>query len=585
MIVVQRSRVEEEYLFAVREFSVMRQSLFLLTFCSIVTSTIVGCGGGSGGNGGSSPPPPSLVSFVGTTGVFVASLDPTSGSYQFAQTGSYAGKKQSLRGSLDFLTGTNLSQPAGIEIYKGSDGHVYGLDLVSSASPAPVQLSSESSATIDDTCTLSGTAVVGANYDYVGVYFTGDLQTPTNSSYFYRLPGPEGTCDTADDVIHMVKTGMSSATAPITVSAMPIATVRTSLGGISGFVVKNGAELVLVDFNFANPIPLGTFSSPINVAEALPVGTTTGYPTGQLFVVDGNIVYVDYMTHTVSSALYSIPKWTPTSPAALYAASPSNLYFAINSPTVGGTPASTSIYAMPADGSAAPTVVDTEPGRVATLLFPVQGSELLWGVVNPTYTIRSLAIASGTATTLMTSSDNAGTFIATASSVYYETWLGSTNSTTLTVTHSGTQSGIVGIDGAVIQSPLANSTFVNGGEQIAFAANDTTTITTPYKTVFQIRGLSPVSVVSQSTGYQYTEDGIGGGTVVAIDATSNQVVATVGTLPASTATALSGTFRSSFDSGFLESSNPLSNEDPVTRDLYLLNSQSTNSLLRATQNL
>ena len=50
---------------------------------------------------------------------------------------------------------------------------------------------------------------------------------------------------------------------------------------------------------------------------------------------------------------------------------------------------------MPADGSAAPTVIDTEPGRVATLLFPVQGSNLIWGVVNPTYTIRTLPAAGG----------------------------------------------------------------------------------------------------------------------------------------------------------------------------------------------
>jgi hypothetical protein len=563
----------------------MRRSLFLLALYCFVTSSIVGCGGGSGGYVGSGPPPQSLISSLGTTGVFVASLDPNSGNYQIAQSGSYAGKKQSLRGSLDFLTGASLSQPAGIEIYKGSDGHVYGLDLVSSGSPMPVQLSSESAATLDDTCTLSGTAVAGANYDYVGVYFTGDLQTPTNSAYFYRLPGPDGVCNTADDVIHLVKTGMSPASAPIPVSAMPIATVRASLGGIAGFVIKNGADLVLVDGNFANPVVLGTFSSPINVAVALPVGTTTGYPTGQLFVVDGGIVYVDYVNHTVSATLYSIPKWTPTSPAAFYAASPSNLYFAINSPAMAGTPASTSIYSMPADGSASPTVVDTEPGRLATLLFPVQGANLLWGVVNPTYTIRSLAVAGGAATTLTTSGDNAGTFIATASTVYYETWMGTTSSTTLTVTRSGTQSGIVGIDGTILQAPLAGSTFVNGGEQIAFALGDTTTTATPYKTIFQVRGLSPVTVVNPSTGYQYTEDGVGGATVVAIDATSNQIVATVGILPASTATALSGTFRSGVDSGFLESSNPLSTEDPITRDLYLLNSQSANSLLRVTQNL
>jgi hypothetical protein len=485
---------------------------------------------------------------------------------------------------LDFMTGENLSQPAGIEIYKGDDGHIYGLDLTSTNSPAPHQLSSESAATIDDTCTLSGTAVAGANYDYVGVYFTADLQTTTNSSYIYRLPGPDGICNTADDVIHMVKTGMSAATAPIVVSAMPVATVRTALGGISGFVIKSGADLVLVDSNFANPITLGAFAAPIGVAVTLPVGTTQGYPSGELYVVDGNIVYVDYVGHTVSAALYSIPNWIPTNTEALFAASPTTLYFSINTPAAGPTPASASIYAMPADGSAAPTVVDSEPGRVATLLFPIQGANLIWGIVDPSYTIRSLAVAGASATTLATSSTNAGTFIATAATVYYETWIGTTDSTTLTVTRSGTQSGIVGIDGTVIQAPLANSTFVNGGEQMPWPSDTTTTIT-PYQTVFQVRGLSPVTVTNQNTGYQYTEDGVGGGSLIAIDTTSNQVMATVGTLPVSTATALTGTFRGSADVGFLEASNALSTQDPATRDLYLLNSQMANTLLRVTSNL
>jgi hypothetical protein len=542
------------------------------------------CGGGSGSGDNGGPPPPSAVSYVGTTGVFVASVDATSGNYTFAPIGSYAGKKQSLRGTLDFMTGDNLSQPAGIEIYKGDDGHIYGLNLTSTSSPAPQQLSSESAATIDDTCTLSGTAVAGANYDYVGVYFTADLQTTTNSSYIFRLPGPDGICNTADDVIHMVKTGMTAATAPIVVPAMPVATVRTALGGISGFVIKSGADLVLVDSDFANPITLGTFAAPIGVAVTLPLGTTQGYPTGELYVVDGNIVYVDYVGHAVSAALYSIPNWTPTNTAALFAASPSTLYFSINTPAAGPTPASASIYAMPADGSAAPTVVDSEPGRVATLLFPIQGSSLIWGIVNPTYTIRSLAVAGGSATTLATSSENAGMFIATAATVYYETWTGTTNSTTLTVTHTGTQSGIVGIDGTVVQAPLANSTFVNGGEQLPWPSDTTTTIT-PYQTVFQVRGLSPVTVTNQNTGYQYTEDGVGGGSLIAIDTTSNQVMATVGTLPVSAATALTGTFRGSSNVGFLEASNPLSTQDPATRDLYLLNSQTANTLLRVTSTL
>lgn len=563
----------------------MRNFLPALALGAAIASGVSGCGGGSGNGayagGGTSR---SLVSYLGTTGVFAAWVDAARGTYSAAPMGSYAGKKQILHGTVDFMTGVSLSQPAGIEIYKDSDGHIYALDLTSTSAPAAQQLSSESAATIDDTCTLSGTAVAGANYDYVGVYFTADLQTTTNSSYFYRLPGPDGVCDTADDIIHMVKSGMTGTAAPIVASGMPVAAVRTALGGISGFVVKSGADLVLVDSNFANPIVLGTFAAPIGVAVALPVGTTQGYPTGQLYVVDGNIVYVDYVAHAVSASLYTIPNWMPTDAGALFAASPTTLYFSINTPSAGSTPASASIYAMPADGSAAPTAVDTEPGRGATLLFPVEGSNLIWGVVNPTYTIRTLAVAGGPATTLVTSTENSGTFIATASSVYYETWMASTDSTTLTVTHSGIQSGIVGVDGTVVRAPLANSTFVSGGEQLPWPA-DTTTTATAYETVFQVSGLSTVTVTNQSTGYQYIEDAVSGGTLSAIETTSNQVVAIVGTLPISTATTLSGTFRGSARTGFLEAAPAVSTEDPMTRDLYLLNSQTANSLVRVTGNL
>jgi hypothetical protein len=566
----------------------MRRLISALAFGTTVGCGISACGGGSGdggyGDNGPPPPPAALVSYVGTTGVFAAWADPSGASYSAAPTPNYAGKKQTLRGTVDFMTGASLSQPAGIEIYEYNDGHIYALDLTSPGAPAAQQLSSESAATIDDTCTLSGTAVAGANYDYVGVYFTADLQTTTNSSYFYRLPGPDGLCNTADDIIHMVKSGMTAATAPIVAFGMPVATVRTAMGGISGFVVKSGADLVLVDSNFANPIILGTFAAPIGVAVALPTGTTQGYPTGQLFVVDGNIVHVDYVAHAVSAPLYTIPNWSPTNAGGLFAASPTTLYFSINTPAAGSTPASASIYSMPSDGSAAPVAVDTEPGRVATLLFPIQGSNLIWGVVNPTYTIRTLAAAGGAPATLATSTENAGTFIATANTVYYETWMGSNNSTTRTVTRSGTQSGIVGLDGTVIQAPLANSTFVNGGEQAPWPGDTTTTIT-PYQTVFQVRGLSPVTVTNQGTGYQYVEDGVAGGSLIAIDTTSNQVVTTIGTLPVSTATALSGTFRGNAHTGFLEAWNAMSTEDPGTRDLYLLNSQTSNSLIRLTGNL
>ena len=564
----------------------MRKFVVAGVLGTAIAGILSACGGdgGYGGYNNGPPPAPTLDSYVGTTGVFVAWADDASATFSAATVGSYAGKKQSLRGTIDFISGRPLGQPAGVEIYKGSDGFIHEVDLTSTSAPVAQQVSSETAATIDDTCTLSGTAVAGANYDYVGVYFTADLVTPTNSSYMYRLPGPDGVCNTADDVIHMVKTGMSPADAPIVATGMPVATVRTAQGGISGFVVKNGASLVLVDGNFANPIVLGTFAAPIGVAVALPVGTTQGYPSGQLYVVDGNIVYVDYVGHTVSSSLFAIPNWTPTNAKALFAASPNSLYFSINTPAAGATPASTAIYSMPANGSAPPAMIDSEAGTIATLLFPVAGANLLWGVENPTYTIRTLPASGAAPTTLVTGAGNDGTFIATAATVYYESWTQTNDTTTHVLTRSGTQSGIVGVDGTVIQAPLANSTFVDGGEQQPWP-DDTVTTITPYQTLFQVTGLTPVTVTNATTGCPYVEDGVSGGTLVAIDAGSNQPGVTVGTLPTSTAVTLSGTFRDSDRSGFLEASNALSTEDPATRDLYLLNSQEAESLTRVTDSL
>lgn len=564
----------------------MRRLMSFIAASAGTAALLTACGGGGGDGGGSDGPGDqgNLISYLGTSGVFAAWADPTTQNYSAAPIGSYAGKRQVLHGTVDFVTGQQLSQPAGIEVYKGSDGHVYELDLTSEIAPVATQLSNETAATVDDTCSLSGTQVAGANYDYAGVYFAGDLQNPMNSSYFYRLPGAAGVCDSSDDVVRMVKTGMSASSAPITVSGMPVATVHTALGGIAGFVVKSGASLEMVDANFANPVVLGTFAAPIGVAVALPTGTTEGYPSGQLYVVDGNIVYVNYASPSVSSPLFTIPNWTPTNPAASFAASPSALYFSINTPATATVPASTVIYGMPADGSATPVVVDAEAGRIANLVFPVGGTNLVWGVVNPTYTVRTLAQSGGTPVTLATSTVNAGTLLATATTVYYTTWAAASDSSTRQVTRTSTASGIVGLNGTVIQAPLANSSFAAGGEQFPWP-DDTTTTATPYETVLQVQGLSPVTVTNASTGYTYTADGVSGGTIVPIDTATNHPGPSLGTVPVGSATFLTASFRDPGHTGFIEAYSLVSTNDPATRDLYLLNSQTANSLVRVTGNL
>ncbi len=547
------------------------------------TSLLAGCGGdynnGYGDGGGDE-----LISFVGTTGVFAAWADSDTGDYAVADTGTYAGKRQSLHGTVDFLTGQDLMQPAGVEIWKSSDGHIRALDLTSFGTPQSQQISSETAATVDAACSLSGTQVAGANTDYAGVYFAADLQNPVNSAYFYRLPGADGTCNTADDVVHLVRTGMSPTDAPITVSAMPVATVRSASGGIAGFVIKSGTQLVLVDNNFANPVTLGTFASTIGVAIALPVGSTQGYPTSQLFLVDGNIVSVNYASPATSAPLFTIPGWTPTANGAIFAASPGALYVAVNTPASGGTPESGTISMIPADGSAPAAVVATEAAHIDGMAFPVGGTDLVWGESASTYAVRAIAQSGGSPFTVVTSSVNGGTFTATATAVYYTTWASTTDSTARTVTRTSTSSGIAGLDGSVIQAPLANSTFAGGGEYQPWP-DDTTTTATPLETVLQVQGLTRVSATNPATGYTWMVDGVSGGTIVAIPVATNQPGATIGTLSTSNAMWLSGTFRDAGHTGFIEGSNAASTNDPATRVLYLVNTHQPQTLVRLTPNL
>jgi hypothetical protein len=216
----------------------------------------------------------------------------------------------------------------------------------------------------------------------------------------------------------------------------------------------------------------------------------------------------------------------------------------------------------------------------------VNGSNLVWGVENSGvgYTIRTLPLAGGNPVTLVTDTNNDGTFIATASTIYYTTWTGMSDSTTKTSSRTLTQSGIIGVNGTVVQPVLANSTFVSAVEAQPWP-DDTTTTTTPTITVFQVQGLTPVTVTDTTTGYVYTVDGVSGGTMIAISTSSNTPGVTIGTFPTSTAMFLTDTFRGNGDTGFIEATNSISTQEPVTRDLYILNSNTANSLTRVTSNL
>ena len=197
-------------------------------FALTATASLIlaGCGGSSD-NGVPTGPSSTLISYVGSPDAIAAWADPTQLTVDGPDIGTYAGKRQLARGTVDPMTGTDLGQPAGVEIWKGADGHVWAVDLaaVDTGVPAAVQVSSETGATVDATCTFNGTPDTGTNFDYQGVVFSADLVTPTASSYIYRLPGADGVCNTADDVVHVVHPNMSTSDAPLVASAMPSTTV------------------------------------------------------------------------------------------------------------------------------------------------------------------------------------------------------------------------------------------------------------------------------------------------------------------------------------------------------------------------
>ena len=464
------------------------------------------------------------------------------------------------------------------EIYKGSDGHIYRLNLSITGAPTAQQVSSESNATTDDTCSLSGaTASLGTDVNYVAEQAYNDFANPENSAYFYRLPGPDGTCNTSDDVVYMVKLGMSTTDAPI-LARLPTAVVHDpNTGAITGYFVNEGTALSLYDSNFQNRVVLEVPAAPISVAYAL--GTAQFTATGRLLVLDGNIVYVNYGAQSVSPTLFTLPNWTPSKRFPT-AASQTMFYFSVDTSDRTQTPVTltSALYSMPRDGSAAPAQLATQSGIIQEIASPVGGSTIAYSVVPPKgfFTIRAVTSSGGqtpSVVTAITTSGNAGSFVATAEDIYY-TVMSISAPDSMTRVYANTSTGIVGMDGTVIEQPVASSRFV---------AQQSDTNGSGWLNVVRARNLTPVTLVSSADGITYTEDGISGATLEVVDTSSNAVTLNLGTLPAGTVMSGIGTLTGS--AGYIDGLNVNSTLDPATRELLYIDTSTANSLQVLTSNL
>jgi hypothetical protein len=508
--------------------------------------------------------------------VFVAATDPNNPANTYGpDQGTFAGARLFITADIVAGAPTTSNQADFAQMYKGSDGHLHAVGLQVAGFPSPGQVSSESSATIDDLCSLNGAnAALGTDVNYVATLSYNDYANPFNSVYFYRRPGPSGVCNQPGDLVLMANLGMGPNDSPIT-ALMPMAVVHDpQSGAITGFVVNEGTALTMYDQNFANRTVIYTPATAISVAYSLANSGVSA--TGGLFVLDGSIVYVDYVQKSVSAPLFTVPNWDPAKRFP-DSANGTTEFFAVNTSNEAATPVvpTSAVYSMPLNGSAAPTLLASESGSISQVTVAIYGTTVAWSVVPPggVYTIRTSTGAGATPVTALASPGDAGSFVVTASDIYYTTE-SLTTPTATSVVYSNTQSGIVAMDGTVVQAPLLDSRYVaeerddNGSDWID---------------IIRARNLTPVTVADAADGKTYTEDGVSGSTLEVVDTATNAVTVTLGVMPAGTIMSGSGTLIST--AGYFDGLNVNSTGDPATRELIYLDTSQANSLIVLTNNL
>lgn len=536
---------------------------------------LASCDDGHGWHGGGGPGP--IVQYVAPTdNVFVAATDPTNPANTYGPNfGTFAGARLFITANVSANSPTTSKQADYAQMYKASDGHLYATGLQVAGLPGPSQVSSESSATIDDLCSLNGAnTTLGTDVNYVAIVSYVDYQNPLNSVYFYRKPGAGAACNTTSDTVSMVYLGMGPNDAPVS-ALMPMAVVHDpNSGAITGFVVNEGAAITMYDANFANRTVIYTPITPVSVAYSL--ATSGVSATGGLFVLDGSIVYIDYVQGSVSAPLFTVPNWDPTKRFA-NSANGSTEFFAVNTSNEQVAPvvATSAVYSMPLNGSAAPTLLGTESGSIGQVTVATYGTSVAWSVVPPggVYTIRTSSGAGATPVTAFISPGNAGSFVVTANDIYYTTESVTTPSAS-TIVYSNTQTGIVAMNGTVVEAPVLESRWVaeerdnNGSDWID---------------IIRARNLTPVTVADAANGKTYTEDGVSGATIEVVDTSTNAVTLTLGTMPAGSIMSGSGTLISS--AGYFDGLNVNSTGDPATRELIYIDTSQANSLQVLTTHL
>jgi hypothetical protein len=271
----------------------------------------------------------------------------------------------------DPLTKTSGNEQSYALIYAKSDGRLYKVNALKERSLIPEQLSSESNA--NQMCTpLSKQAVIS------------DYNNPGNSQYLYSLPGVDAVCGTSDDLLRMVRLGMSANDAPIEAKKALRPLIDLNNGGISGWLVNDAGALKTCDANFRN-----CGATIANVATDAIFWLDSRRHESLLLEIDQQFFIYNIPTQTLS-----LPRFTrssSTQAVGLAVADGSMVYLADED----------TLYQFPADGSDDAVVLWVDPVGVGNL--KVTTNKVIYKSGD---SLKAVDKTGGAAITLVSGSDN-----------------------------------------------------------------------------------------------------------------------------------------------------------------------------------
>lgn len=197
-----------------------------------------------------------------------------------------------------------------------------------------------------------------------------DYANHDNSRVVYTVTAASALCGAGSDQIRSTTLGATSSTgsdAYVHNGAQVVAPIyNVTTGALSGFLLRDGADVVKVAPDFSVPVTVDTAAASVGA-------TATMLKTGKMFLVEdggSNRIYklYDPVANTVSTALLTI---SSANTVYTVSAADSSLYVADATAGV--------IYRLPTDGSAAVTMASGEPaGAIKSLRLTMNRVVYTW---------------------------------------------------------------------------------------------------------------------------------------------------------------------------------------------------------------